>query len=263
MQARKNVFVIHSWAEAPAYARAMDLLAEYDAGVADYSLPPWKAVPGPDDVVDEKIAERISTATVVVVLNTPGLHRRPKSSMEMQTAVGKNKRIVVLQPHGAFWRPIPDTLHGHVYRVSSWRGDVLGRAIRGEYPLEDRVFDIAEVADRRDIIALLAAGVGAFSAVVLVRDALGLSALKRESTAVGIELRWSPEDSAKVTKFALGGALLAGGITGLATKDLRSALFAAIGGGLAGAAVGVSRVYGAHLAGGGIQRVLAFAETNR
>lgn len=246
---RHNLFVVHSWDEAGTYTRMNELLAGHDAGVANYSVPPWKAVPGPDDVVLASIDRRIQTASAVVVLNTPGLHRRPTSGYEMHRSVEMGKRIVVLQPHGAFDQSIPQVLDGNIYRVSSWRGDVLGRAIRGEYPYDGRVFDVAEVVDRRELVGGIAALVGIGSFLVIGATLSRRKELADELAAIGIRLDWTGSEVASVAGPALGGALVAGVLTALVTRDAKSAAMAAMAGGAAGAAYGLVGVYRSRLLG--------------
>lgn len=259
MTYRKNVFVVHSWDEAESYARAMDLLSAREAGIADYSIPPWKAV-DPSEV-EASIRSRISTASSVLVLNTPGLHRRRVSSLEMKIAASMEKRIVVLQPHGNFWQPIPQELDGHIYRVAPWRSDVVGRAIRGAYPYDGRIFDIAEHVERRQIVQYLSAGVGAISLVVLLREAVSYQELVRDLNDKGIRLNLGTTASGEIAKGALVGALLAGGLAALMTENTESALLAAAAGGAAGAAVQAARTYQAILHGTAELRVLALNET--
>ena len=243
MADRKNIFVIHSWDEAHTFARMKDLLSARDAGLADYSVPPWKAVEGSDEEVASSIRSRIASASAVVVLNTPGLHQRPWSTFEMECAVEMGKQIIVLQPHDDSRRPIPSALNDHLYRVVSWRSDVLGRAIRGEYPQDERVFEIAEHADQRVVVQNASIGVGAVSLVLLGGAVAGFKKLSDELAAQGVSLQWTPQATGAVVKFGAGGALLAGLLTALLTKNPQAALWAAAAGGLAGAAVGGSRVY--------------------
>lgn len=254
--ARHNLFVIHSWDEAPSYARMSDLLALRESGLADYSLPPWKAVPGSDDTVQSSIDRRIQTASAVVVLNTPGLHKRPTSSYEMQRSVEMEKRIIVLQPHGAFDQPIPEVLDGHIYRVSSWRSDVLGHAIRGDYGQDTRVFDIAEVADRRVLVAGIAALVGVGSFAVVGATAGLLNRLANELAAVGVRLDWTGGEVEQVVRPIVIGAGIAALATAIITRDAKSAGLAALAGGAAGAAYGLVQVYRARLLGTRDIRVL-------
>jgi len=256
MSGRKNLFVIHSWAEPESYARVMELLHARESGIADYSIPPWKAIDRPSDVT-ASIRSRITTASAVVVLNTPGLHKRRMSSQEMEIAASLEKRIVVLQPHGNFWQPIPRALDGRVYRVAAWRGDVLGRAIRGEYPHDGRIFDIAEQCDRRRVVQCLAAGVGGISLALLLRELSAYWKLRQELGAEGIQLHDGTVPAGEIAKGALVGAILAGTLTALLTKDSESALCAAAAGGVVGATVGAVRTYQAALHGTSSLRVLA------
>jgi hypothetical protein len=191
------------------------------------------------------------------VLNTPGLHRRPYSDYEMRTSVELDKRIVVVQPPGAFGQPVPTVLDGHVYRYASWRSDVVARAVRGEYPYDNRTFDLAEVADRRTVVTVLSAGVAVASLVVIAKAADGIQRLKDELAGAGVQMQWSAPAGPSTAKYAAGGALIAGAIVAAATGDLRSTLLAAGAGGLAGAAVAAHRTYHAHLLGSAELRVLA------
>ena len=247
--ARHNLFVVHSWDEVGAYTRMKELLSSHESGLADYSVPPWKALEGPADVVAASLDSRIQTASAVVVMNTPGLHRRPTSTYEMQRSVEMGKRIIVLQPHGAFDHPIPQVLDGSIYRVASWRGDVLGRAIRGEYPHDGRVFDIAEVAERRTLVGGVAAVLGVASFLVAGATVGRLKALSDELAARGMRLDWTGAETAQVLGPAVGGAIVAGLLTALITRDAKSAGLAALAGAGAGATYGLVTVYRARLVG--------------
>lgn len=259
MPERRNVMFIHSWAEPQLYHRAQDLVKAYDSGIADYSVPAWDPIPGPDRDVEASIRSRISTATAVVVINTDGLHRREGSSFEMKTAVEMGKRIIVLQPDGNFRQPIPKALDGAVYRFASWRSGVLGRAIRGEYPHDGRVFDIAELVDRKSMIQCLAVGAGVVSLAVLAWTAASYRRLAEELAAAGVQLEWSPKAKVDLAAHVAGGALLVGGITALLTGDVESTVVGAVGGALVGAAVSSVRTYQAMLHGTSRIRVLALA----
>ncbi len=263
MADRANVFTIHSWDNADDCRRMEELLRECDPDLAHYSLPPERAVPGTTEEVAASIRSRIEFATAVVVLNTPGLHNRATSDFEMRTAVNLGKRIVVVQPHGEFQQPVPAVLDGQVYRYATWRSDVVGRAIRGEYPQDGRVFDLAEVADRRDVVGILAGGVAAVSIAVIVNTAGSLQNLQRELGAAGIDVRWNAKDTSKLLGHVVTGALIVGGIAAAFTGDFKTALYAAGAGGAAGAAIAVHRAYEARLIGASRVRVLAIAPVGR
>lgn len=249
--------MVHSWEETAGYERALELLKSNDAGIADYSVPPWRPVNGSDDDIEMSIRARISMATTVVVLNTPGIHKRKYSSFEMKTAAELRKRIVVLQPHGNFWHPIPQALDGQIYRVAPWRSDILGRAVRGEYPQDGRVFDIAEQVERRALVEFLSIGVGITSLVLLSRSVGNLVELYRELAIEGIQLQWTSQSVGEVAKQALVGAVIVGGIAAILTGDGKSTLLAAAAGGAAVAAIGVARSYRAALHGTREVRVLS------
>ncbi len=256
MNQRANVFTIHSWADADAYRRMEELLRDSDPDLAHYSVLPERAIEGTQEEIEENIRRRIAFATAVVVMNTPGLHKRATATFEMETAVSMQKRIVVVQPPGQFQQPIPEVLDGHVYRHATWRSDVVGRAIRGEYPKDGRVFDIAEVADRRMLIGILAGSAAATSFVVSLKIGGALQDLTREMAAAGIELRWQGTDTEVVILSALLGAAV-GGVIGALSGDLKTALIVAGAGAVIGTAVGLHRVYKTRLIGTAQLRVLA------
>src|SRR5690606_20060142 len=126
MRERRNLFLIHGWEHADIYTEAVALLKERDSGLADYSVPPWKALQGTNVEVERRIRARMRLASAVIVVNDDRLHRREWSRREMTIAVELDKLIIVLQPRDNFWQPIPQLLEGSIYRVSSWRGDALG-----------------------------------------------------------------------------------------------------------------------------------------
>lgn len=146
MATRNNIFMVHSWNNSDNHEQATSLLFAKESGLSDYSIPSWKSIGRSEERVKESIRETISWASAVIVLNTTGLHKRTFSMFEMHAAE-LSKRIIVLQLHGNFQQQIAAALNGFVHSVVPWRIDVLGRAIRCEYPYEDRAFHIAEKAD--------------------------------------------------------------------------------------------------------------------
>jgi hypothetical protein len=254
---RVNLYAIHSWDNPDACRRMEQLLRESDPSLVHYSVLPERALEGTAEEVRANITKRISFATAVVVMNTPGLHKGQTASFEMDTAVRMGKRIVLVQPPDNFRQPIPAMLDGHVYRYAGWRSDVVGRAVRGEYPYDSRVFDIAEVADRRALVGILAAGVAATSFLICTKVAGADRTLQRELADAGVDLRWSKTDTASVFGHALVGTLLFAGLTAIFSRDTKTALLAGVAGGAIGATVGVHRVYSAHLLGTSHLRVLA------
>lgn len=243
---RANVFAIHSWLDASACRRMEDLLRSADPDLAHYSILPERALGGTFMEVRRNIEQRIQFATAVLVMNTPDLYQRSTAKFEMETAVRMEKRIVVVQPYGEFQLPVPAALDGNVYRYATWRSDVVGRAIRGEYPEDGRVFDIAEVADRRVLVGLLARGIALASFALIVNDVQNIKQLHNELAARGVELRWTRGDTDTVVGHALAGAAIAG-LLGALSGDTKTALLLAAAGAAVGAAVGVHRVYNACL----------------
>jgi hypothetical protein len=256
---RKNLFVIHSWDAADVYHRMKELLQQQESGLADYSVPPWKAIDGHEHDVEENIRHRISVASAVIVLNTPGLHRRPFSSFEMQVAVEQDKRLIVLQPHGRYEQPIPQALEGSIYYVSPWRSDVLGRAIKGEYAYQGKVFDIAERAERREVVQIIAGGVAFASIMVLVHDLVGLRSLQQELNDQGVRLQWTTDATLNVAGHALVGAAFTMLLTALLTEDAEATLWAGAAGALAGGTLATARIYRATLHGAAEQRALTLS----
>ena len=249
MGQRKNIFVIHGWEEADRYARITELLDTREAGIADYSVPPWRSIGGSFADVAASLRQRIKTATAVLVINDSRLHKRPFSGFEMEASVEEHKRIIVVQPHHDFSHPIPKVLDGHLYRVAPWRADVVGRAIRGEYPQDGRVFDISEKADRRGIVRALVLGTGAFSLAVLIKRTVDLRNLERELAADGIALDLKAPPQPTIGGSVATGAVVAGGLTYLLTRDLKASAWAAAGGAGIAAAWATSRRYKAVLHG--------------
>ncbi len=260
MATRSNIFVVHSWEESDSYERARLLLLAKESSLADYSIPHWQPVEGSEAQVKASIRARISWASAVIVLNTSGLHRRPYSAFEMQQASELSKRIIVLQPHGDFRQPIPAALDGAVYRVVPWRGDVLGRAVRCEYPYDDRVFDVAEKADRRRIVQILASVTGAASLLVLSKTVSAFTSLQDDLQKQGITLAVGSFSTQHIVSAALSGAFLVGGITALATRDLSSACWGAAAGAVFGACLNANTQYRAVLHGTQDLRVLTMSE---
>jgi hypothetical protein len=234
----------------------VELLGERQHALADYSVPPEKCLPGDIDQVRQGLERRISSATAVVVVNTPGLHQRETSSWEMQTAVDLGKRIVVLQPPGAPDAPIPGVLDGHIYKVAPWRSDVLGKAIRGEYPAEHRTFDLAEAADVRKLVQVVAVLTSACSVGYVLGTRTQFLRLQDDLAREGVVLVWSGVDTEAVVRDALIGALGFGSLAALATEDARTAGWAALFGLAVGASIGVERRFRAVVASAGANRVL-------
>lgn len=252
---RQNVFAIHSWEDAERCRRMESLLRATHQNMAHYTILPERALSGTPDQVAEDIVGRIGFATSVVVINTPGLHRRATARLEMQAAVRMRKRIVVVQPHGSFEQPIPADLNNRIYRVAPWRSDVVGRAIRGEYPQDGRVFDVAELADRRALVGILSAGVVFASFAVIVHDLMQLRRLRQDLSRVGVNLEWDGNIASAAGASAwLGGAI--GACLGLLSGDRQTALLLAGAGALVGAASAAHHVYKARLLGAQQLRIL-------
>lgn len=260
MDKRCNVFAIHAWDDSHSCRRLEQLLRTSHPDLAHYTVLPERALDGSEEQVLRSIESRISFATAVVVVNVPGLHRRPTATFEMETAVRLGKRIVVVQPRGDFRLPVPEELDGHVYRFAPWRSNVVGRAIRGEYPHDGRIFDLAEVADRRTLAGTLAAGVSAVSFLVVGATVQEILSFRRELAAQGIALGWNSNDRLLVAQPVVQGALL-GALFGALSGDAKTTLYAACAGAAIGSAVGVHRLYKAQLLGSESVRVLSIEST--
>lgn len=99
------------------------------------------------------------------------------------------------------------------------------------------------------------------SFAVVVRAAGALVMLKQDLAAGGIEPRWEGADTGIIAGHALAGAAIAGIIAAALGGDDRTALYAAVAGAAAGAAVGMHSVYEARLIGTAHLRVLSIEPT--
>jgi hypothetical protein len=203
---------------------------------------------GSQDVI-RAVQQRIEAAKAVVVLNTPKLRSNRWARYEMDCARELGKRIVVLQPEGAFAQPIPPGLHGAAFHVSSWRSDVLARAVRGARPYAGRVFDLRQPDERRALAAIVASLDAVGSVNVTGASTATLAALAEHLAEWGVGLRWSEWGASG----ALGPALLGAGAAGLLAAfmgaDSKTVGTAAVLGAAIGATVPYARVFRARLVG--------------
>ena len=243
MTDRKNIFTIHSWDNSEAFERMRTLVSDREAGLADYSVPFYRPLDGDTREVAEQLIERIRRASVVIVHNTRDLHKRATSKFEVIAAKSMNKRVIVVQPYRDFDAPISEDLAQCAERIVPWNSAVVGKAIRGELKDNGRVFDIAEVADRRRLIRLAATAVGGLSLTLLVRDLKHLRKLQREFVDSGLVRSWDGIDYPQL----IGKAILGGGLAyliGLAvTKDAKSANAIGLAGAMLAGTVELRRQY--------------------
>lgn len=187
--ARDGVFVIHSREEARTYRRLAKLLTT--AGLVDGREAAGQAPEvGPSQDFGRTVKRQIQTISTVVVLNTPKLLHNRWARHELDYARELGKRIVVLQPDGAFGQPIPRALHGGAFHVSSWSSDVLFRAVRGAHPYSGEGFDLRHIDQRGALAAIIANLDGVASVSVRDASASTLTALTDQLAARGVGLRW-------------------------------------------------------------------------
>jgi hypothetical protein len=156
----------------------------------------------------------------------------------MKQAVAMNKRIIVVQPHGEPNSPIPKALDGAFYKVTPWRSDVVGKAIQGHYQQDERVFDIAEIVERRLPIQITSGAATMVSFILLVREFRKWVELRQELDNQSICMPGSTATAITITVSTFLGAVLAGLLALSASRDPFTAFLAALAGGLTGAVIG-------------------------
>lgn len=234
---RLPVYVSHSFEHADKYARVVEFARDEGVPVTDLSVPVWRQISGGKDKVQNAISERIRWASRVLVLVTSEIHKSPYIEFEVAVAKALGKPIIGVYPNGENEGPIPTFLEGAYYRMVGWRRGALAKALAGEYPPDPRVFDIAEVEERRRIVTALATGVGIVTLLVAGANALNFARLRRDLEARGIAVVDSSESllgtaAPPAILGAVAGAALFGLVGGEKGIGPGAALGAAIGLGL-------------------------------
>lgn len=238
---RVHLYISHRFAHADLYMRILEFIAQEGFSSADFSVPAWKRIPGDREDVYAGIAERVRMSSHVIVLLSPAIHDSHYIRHELEMAKKYNKPIIGIYPHGHNEGPIPQMLDGHIYRAIGWRSGSLRKALNGEYPLERRVFDIAEIRQRVELVQKITTAVSAVTVLVAGFTAYHYVTLRNQLRRRGIELV-EPSSFLRTTAMptvigAAVGAILPT-LFGGNTRDM--AIGAAIGA-AAGMAIGATR----------------------
>jgi hypothetical protein len=208
-----SAFVSYRFRMVDEYAGLLDMFERQGLAMVNRSVDPWNppALPTPELIAS--LDMRIRMATHIIVLVSRDLADSPCCKLEIEIARRYRKPIIAVYPNGEFGSPIPKVLDGELYRAIGWRGNALERAIRGEYPVESRVFEISQEVARRKGVALLgtlAAGSAVLFGLQLERE---VALLRRELLAAGMAV---PEpEKANLAKWAIDGALWGLGVSAL------------------------------------------------
>ena len=242
---RLHLYVSHSFDHAEKHERIIEFVRGENVPIADFSVPVWRQIAGDEDAVKAAIADRIWRSNRVLVLITDEIHKSPYIEFEVRVAKELGKPIIGVYPNGDNEGPIPRFLDGSYYRMVGWRRGSMAKALLGEYPPDRRVFDIAEVEERRELITTVGLAAGVVSLIVAGATAVRFKRLKHELAAKGIHL--VGDDGSGLLDVAAPRALAGVGIGALAMAVLVGTpkaitAGAMIGGGI-GAAVGVHKYY--------------------
>jgi hypothetical protein len=246
---RIHLYVSHSFDHADKYERILEFVRGEGVPIADFSVPVWRQIEGDEDAVKTAIAERIRRSNRVLVLLTDGLHRSPYVEFEVSVARELGKPIIGVYPHGRNGGSIPVFVADGFYKNVGWTRGSIGRALRLEYPAETRVFDLAEVEERREIVTHVGIAAGTFTAILAGFTVSRYLELRNELAARGIEIvdDAGPSLLATVAQPTAIGAVVGTVAMGAMFGTKKAMLTgAAIGGGI-GAAVGVRRHYRARI----------------
>lgn len=222
-----SAFISHAFSAVPEYVRVLELLENEGVAFVNRSVPAWDPLDAQGTALLQQLEHRIARSDRVIVLATSNLHHRPIVEFEIQAARAHGKQIVGVYPNGQSGAPIPRSLDDGLYRMVGWRGTALAKAIRGEYPPDRRVFDIAEEVEQRRAAALVIGGVAGLTLLLAGAEHSTLLALKAKLRAGGVDLRvldGTPGDTA---------------LAHIAPKALIGAVFGALG----AAVFGGSRQY--------------------
>lgn len=235
-----NLYISHSFEHADRYDRLVEFIRNEDLPVVNLSVPIDRQLFGDMTEVQRGIAERIRWSNRVLVLITDNAHESPCMDFEIRVARALGKTIIGVYPHGENEGPIPEILSGACYRMVGWRRGSLAKAIQGEYPLEHRVFEIAEIEERRELIVKIGATVALTTFVVAGVAAIQLKTLLGELKQHGITIL---KDDGPGFLETVGPAVLVGAASGillsiLITGDGKSAGKAALLGGAIGFGIG-------------------------
>ncbi len=238
-----NIYISHSFEHSEKYDRLVEFIRDEELPSVNLSVPVGRQLPGDLAEIRRGIAERIRWCNRVLVLVTDNAHRSPCMDYEMRIAAALGKTIIGVYPHGENEGPIPSVLADTQYRMVGWRRGSLAKAIQGEYPLERRVFDIAEVEERRELITKVGLVAAATTFVVAGLTAIRLGLLLGELKEQGINVVGDKGPGFLETAGPSMFLGIAGGIvlSILLTGDGKSIGKGAMIGGAIGLAVGTTR----------------------
>lgn len=244
-----HLYVSHSFDHADKYDRIIEFVRGEEVPLADFSVPVWKQIDGDRDAVLSGIAERIRRCNRVLVLLTDEAHKSPYIEFEVQVARELGKPIIGVYPHGRNEGAIPGFVAEGVYKNVGWTRGSIARALRLEYPPETRVFDIAEVEERRELVTSIGIAAGVFTAILAGFTVARYRRLQAELAQQGINI--VGDDGPGLLETAAQ-PIVVGALAGTAAMGMmfgtKKAMVAgaAIGGGI-GAAIGVDRYYRARI----------------
>jgi len=232
-------FISHSFSVAThSYLGVLEMAERQGLAFINKSVPAWNPLDAQGRELAEALDNRIRWSSVVIVLVTEDLHRGAWVRFEIETARKYGKPIVAVYPNGEFGSPMPRALSESMYRAIGWRGNALEKAIRGEYPPDARIFDIAEDVDRRSAVRwTLAASAGA---VLLLAGATQahVAQLREDLHASGISVPSLPR-SDYVVPWTIGGALAGLALDALLGGRGAGLLIGTLAGGAMGAGAGL------------------------
>lgn len=241
---RLHLYISHSFDHADKYERILEF-ARSEAQIADFSVPVWRQVPGDDIVVRTAISERIARSNRVLVLLTDEIHRSPHIEFEVQIARELGKPIIGIYPYGENEAPIPRFLDGAYYRMVGWRRGALTKALLCEYPPDRRVFDIAELEERKELISKIAGAAGIASFLVAGATAANFARLKKELEHKGLKQIGAKGPTFLETTVVptLGGAATGALVMAIFVGTKKAIASGAALGGAVGLGIGVTRYY--------------------
>ncbi len=235
---RIAAFISHSFSAVPEYVGLLDMFERQGRAFVNRSVPAWNPLPAAGGELARKLEERIRFSSRVIVVVTENLHKSPCVKFEIDTARKYGKPIIAMYPNGEFGRPMPKTVNDGLYRAIGWRGNALERAIDGDYPQDARVFDVAEDAERREVVrwTMGAAGVATILLAGVTQQRVRL--LRAELRASGVGVPPPRSIATDVMPWVLGGALL-GALLDASSGGRGSGLvWGALGGAALGAGAG-------------------------
>jgi hypothetical protein len=235
---RIPAFISHSFAAVPEYIGLLEMFERQGLAIVNRSVPAWAPLNAQGDELAAALEGRIRTSSRVLVLVTDQLHKRDGVRFEIEAARKYDKPIIAIYPNGHFGQPMPRDLHESLYRAIGWRGSALEKAVSGEYPPDARVFDIAEEADRRDVVRWALGAVTGATLLLAGTSQDRVAQVRSELAASGVNVPgFSKADY--VVPWALGGSI-AGLLVDALLGGKGGALFAcaALGGAL-GAGLGL------------------------